>query len=99
MSNARKLANLLGTSTTVPSSKLSLVAADMPTGSIVQIVSTTKTDGFTTSSSTATDVTGFSASITPTSTSNKILVRAALNYGGNDNVYGRFFFKKEEAVI
>jgi len=94
MSNARKLANLLGTSTTVPSSKLSLVAADMPAGSIVQIVSTTKTDGFTTSSSTATDVTGFSASITPTSTSNKILVRAALNYGGNDNVYGRFFFKR-----
>ena len=71
-----------------------ITSAVMPTGSIVQVVSTTKTDGFTTTSSTAEDVTGFSASITPTSTSNKILVRAALNYGGNDNVYGRFFFKR-----
>ena len=37
MSNARNLANLLGTSTTVPSSK-------QPAGSVLQVVSTTKTD-------------------------------------------------------
>ena len=34
MSNARILADLMGTSTTVPSSKLSLVAADMPAGAV-----------------------------------------------------------------
>tara|TARA_B100000073_G_scaffold299885_2_gene266040 strand:- start:39672 stop:40169 length:498 start_codon:yes stop_codon:yes gene_type:complete len=35
MSNARILANLMGTSTTVPSSKLSLVKGDMPSGSLL----------------------------------------------------------------
>ena len=37
MSNARTLADLMGTSTTVPSSKLSLGAADMPSGSVLQV--------------------------------------------------------------
>ena len=38
-------------------------------GKIGQVVSTTKTDGFSTSSTSVTDVTGLSVSITPTSTS------------------------------
>jgi hypothetical protein len=46
----------------------------MPTGSILQVVSTTKTDFFSTASSSYVDVTGLSASITPSSSSNKILV-------------------------
>jgi hypothetical protein len=44
------------------------------TGSILQVVSTTKTDTFTVATTTYTDVTGLSASITPSSTSSKILV-------------------------
>ena len=40
----------------------------------VQVISTTKTDTFTTSSSSFTDVTGLTVSITPTSSSSKILV-------------------------
>lgn len=40
----------------------------------IQIVSTTKTDTFTTTSTTFTDVTGLSVTITPTNASNKILV-------------------------
>jgi len=48
--------------------------AKMPAGSVLQVVSTTKTDTFTTSSSSFTDVTGLSVSITPTSSSSKILV-------------------------
>ena len=43
-------------------------------GKIGQVVSTTKTDGFSTSSTSVTDVTGLSVSITPTSTSSKILI-------------------------
>ena len=43
-------------------------------GSILQVVSTTKTDTFTTTSSTFVDVTSFSVSITPSSTSSKIFV-------------------------
>jgi hypothetical protein len=48
-------------------------------GGIIQIVSTTKTDTFTTTTTGSwIDVTGLSASITPRSTSNKILVIARL---------------------
>ena len=43
------------------------------TGSVLQVVSVTKTDTFVASTSTYTDITGFSATITPTSTSSKIL--------------------------
>jgi len=41
---------------------------------ILQVVNTVKTDTFSTSSTTFTDVTGLSASITPSSASNKILI-------------------------
>lgn len=50
---------------------------------IVQIVQTVKTDTFTTSSNTFVDVTGLSVTITPTSTSSKILVTANLSLGSN----------------
>ena len=45
---------------------------------ILQVVSTTKTDTFTMSSSTFADITGLSASITPRSTSSKIYVSASV---------------------
>ena len=44
-------------------------------GGIIQVVQTIKTDGFATTSTSFVDVTGYSASITPTSASNKVLVR------------------------
>ena len=55
--------------------------ATAPSGKVLQVVSTTKTDTFTlsTGSTTFTDVTGLSASITPSSASNKIWVIFAVN--------------------
>jgi len=47
-------------------------------GNILQVVSTTKTDTFTTSSTSFVDITGLSATITPSSTSNKIMVMAQI---------------------
>lgn len=62
-------------------------------GKILQTVSTTKSDTFTTSSGLATwvDVTGLSASITPSSASNKILIFMSINVGwdANRGVYVR----------
>lgn len=58
--------------------------ATLPTGSILQVVQTTKTDTFSTSSTSKTDITGMSVSITPTSATSKILILATINYGGND---------------
>jgi len=46
------------------------------TGKVLQVVSTTKTDPFVTTSTGYTDITGFNVSITPSSTSSKILVTA-----------------------
>jgi hypothetical protein len=48
-----------------------------PIGKILQVVSTTKTDVFTTSSGSFTDITGLSVSITPSSTSSKVLILGA----------------------
>jgi hypothetical protein len=47
---------------------------NFPAGSVLQVVSTTKTDTFSSSSSSWNDITGLSVSITPTSSSNKILI-------------------------
>lgn len=54
-------------------------------GKILQIISTDKTDTFTTSSATFVDVTGFSASITPSSATNKVLVIASYSLSNSTN--------------
>jgi hypothetical protein len=52
-------------------------------GKVLQVVQTVKTDTFSYTGSTFTDVTGLSASITPSSTSNKILVLMTINGSAN----------------
>ena len=54
-------------------------------GSILQVVSTTKTTVFSTTSTSMVDVTGLSASITPRSTSSKIFVIASLVAGNSSS--------------
>jgi len=56
-------------------------------GGIIQTVFVAKTDTFTTTSSTLVDVTGLSASITPRSSSNKVLVMVNLS-GSSVNALG-----------
>lgn len=60
-------------------------------GGIMQVKSTIKTDTFSMSTATYTDVTGLSVAITPTSASNKILVIASLS-SGNSTL--RFFYAR-----
>ena len=52
-------------------------------GKVLQVVSVVKTDTFTHTSSSFTDVTGLSVAITPSSASNKILILTQLNVGTN----------------
>jgi hypothetical protein len=59
-------------------------SAFAPLGTILQVVSVTKTDTFSTASTTFVDITGVTASITPSSTSSKIMVFAE-TAGGSDN--------------
>jgi len=55
------------------------------TGVIIQVVSTTLTSKFTASSASYTDLTGLSVSITPSSSSNKVLVQFVVNAVGSGN--------------
>ena len=60
---------------TVPGTgNATLLTSATSTGKILQVVSTAKTDAFTTSSQSLVDITGLSATITPSATSSKILV-------------------------
>ena len=56
-------------------------------GGIIQVVQTFKTDTFSSSSSSYVDITGMTATITPQSSSSKILIDVNLNAGGADNLY------------
>ena len=51
-----------------------IVSSAQPAGAVLQVIQTTKSDVFTTTSTSYTDVTGLSVSITPTSATSKILV-------------------------
>jgi len=55
-----------------------LAGSNMPAGSILQVQSVTKTDRFSTSNSSQTDVTGLSVTITPTSATTKMLLLASI---------------------
>lgn len=81
----------MATPTTLPASFTSgqvLTAAQMNNlrGAfrILQVVQTVKTDTFTTTSATFSDVTGLTATITPSSTSSKILIMAQVSLSSSD---------------
>ena len=57
-------------------------------GGVVQTKTTHKNDTFVTNSTSYTDLTGLNVNITPTSSSNKILVLVNVSYGGHSNLYG-----------
>jgi hypothetical protein len=69
-----------------------ITTGNIPTGSVLQVVSTTKTDTFTTSSTTDVEITGLSATITPTSATSKILVLVNIGASGTTTSdYGLYF--------
>jgi len=57
-------------------------------GKVLQVIQTVKTDAFSTTSTSMTDVTGFSVSITPSSSSNKILVIVNVSMLSNSGANG-----------
>jgi len=57
-------------------------------GKVLQVIQTVKTDAFTTTATSMTDVTGFSVSITPSSTSSKILVMINVSMIANNGANG-----------
>jgi len=82
-----------GSGTIALSNQLSgMTSASMPSGSVLQVISTTKLDTFSVSGTGITAVTGFSLAITPSSTSSKIFITATFcgrqgDYGGGWLLY------------
>tara|TARA_Y100001973_G_C5170750_1_gene318890 strand:+ start:1097 stop:1588 length:492 start_codon:yes stop_codon:yes gene_type:complete len=64
--------------------------AGLPAGSVLQVVQTVKTDTFATTSTSFVDITGVSVAITPSSTSNKILILVQLQNNAT-YTYAKFF--------
>ena len=67
---------------TILTGSSAITRSQLPAGSILQVVQTTKTNTFSISSTSFTDITGLSVSITPISASNKILVFGDISIGG-----------------
>jgi len=70
----------------------------LPAGSVLQAIQTTKTDTFSTQSTTPVDITGFSVNITPSSTSSKILVLCN-TYLSNSGYNGYVFLLRDSSEI
>ena len=82
----------------------SVTSADLASGvggKTLQVVSTTKTDTFSTASTSQVDITGFSVDITPISSSNKVLITGTIMAGLSTNIpYAmRFYLMRGTTAI
>jgi hypothetical protein len=65
-----------------------VTSAGLPTGTVLQVLSTTKTDVFSSTSTGPVDITGLSVTITPKSATSKVLIMFNLHIIGNDSGTG-----------
>ena len=86
-------------------SSVSALPAGITTGKVLQVVSTTKTDTYSESLSAraegSSNVTGLEATITPTSTSSKLLIFSSINTGrsGDSASAGFAFFRDGSRIL
>jgi hypothetical protein len=85
--------NVAGTTVlTLPTTNGTIVTTNtMPTGSVLQVVSATKTDTFSSSGSGFNAITGLSVSITPSSSSNKIMILVNTGFSSDGSNYDIMF--------
>ena len=78
-----------------------ILTTNSSVGKILQVVHTIKSSGFSVSASTDnfSDITGLSASITPASSSNKILIHFQTSYSANTGQRGSFRLVRDSTVI
>jgi len=75
-----------------------LPTARLPAGSVLQVVSNTKIDTFSTTSSSYVDVTGLFVTITPTSATSRILITGLVNFAASADV-GFFRLVRDSTAI
>ena len=74
-------------------------AAFTPVGRILQVLQTVKTDTFTSTATTFSDITGLSVTITPTTTTSKILVSYDLYIGNSSSQFRQFRLLRDSTAI
>jgi hypothetical protein len=77
----------------------SIPKAALPTGSVLQVISTAKTDTFTTTGTTQTAITGLTATITPISATSKILIIVSIGGYAQGASQGRFILTRGGSTI
>jgi hypothetical protein len=92
---------VLTSASSVATSQLtgSISASSLPTGSVLQVVSTDYTGTASSTSATPADVSGFAATITPSSASNKILVFVSVAFGFANDAYPYVLLKRNGTSI
>jgi hypothetical protein len=71
----------------------------LPVGSVLQVVSSTKTDTASSTSATFVDVSGLSVSITPTSSSSKFLIHLHVAFGFVNDAYPAVRLMRDSTAI
>ncbi len=77
----------------------SVPATGLPTGTMFNLKQTVKTDTFSSNSTSYADVTGLSVAITPTSASNKVLIRAVITCSTNAGAVAGFQLVRTSTAI
>lgn len=110
MSNARNLARLLpNTSGQLPDANLAAIAAgkvagklaggNMASGSVLQVVQTVKYDSWSYNGASFVDITGLNASVTPLSSTSKILVDVCVSIGEGGDAFPAFYLQRDGATL
>ena len=94
----------VGIGTTSPTGLLDVASrgitkGSMPAGTVLQVVQTFKSDFFSIASGTPTDITGFSATITPTSSTSKILVFTTIHSASDSYPYPKLTLYRGSTAI
>jgi hypothetical protein len=67
-----------------------LPKAQLPAGSVLQVVSATKTNSQTITGTSYVQISDLTATVTPSNSSNKILISVSIGFGGGTNFYPAF---------
>ena len=81
------------------SADATILTSTTATGKTLQVVSSHKVDGFTTTSSSFVDITGMSRTITPTAASSKIHITLHLHVGTADASYAAFNVLRGSTIV
>ncbi len=80
-------------------SAITALPAAITTGKVLQVVQTVKTDTESVSGTSFADISGLTVSITPSSSSNKILINLDMCYGSEADVYAAFKLLRGTTVV